>query len=437
MAQALTNTLEHHWLPFTANRQFKEEPRLVSKAEGMYYWNHKGEQVIDACSGLFCCAAGHGRKEIAEAVQKQLMEMDYATSFQLGHPSSFELAYRIAAMMPGDINRVFFATSGSEAVETAMKIALAYFWAKGEGQRVRFVSRERAYHGANFGGTALSGLVKNREVYGTGLPGVVHMRHTDLPDHEFVKGQPETGAEMADDLLRFVQLYGGDTIAACVVEPVAGSTGWLVPPKGYLDRLREICDEHGILLIFDEVICGFGRTGKAFAAQTFDVVPDMMTMAKALTNGTQPMSAVAIREEIYDTIVDQAPENAIELFHGYTYSAHPAACAAGIAAQDIYEKDRLFERGEEMSPYFVDAVMDLRDIPIVENIRAQGMMAGIDLASAERPGARGFDAQIKLFNAGLHLKATGDCALVAPALIAEKSHIDEISGVLREVLSAY
>ena len=437
MAQALTNTLEHHWLPFTANRQFKEEPRLVSKAEGMYYWNHKGERVIDACSGLFCCAAGHGRKEIAEAVQKQLMEMDYATSFQLGHPSSFELAYRIAAMMPGDINRVFFATSGSEAVETAMKIALAYFWAKGEGQRVRFVSRERAYHGANFGGTALSGLVKNREVYGTGLPGVVHMRHTDLPDHEFVKGQPETGAEMADDLLRFVQLYGGDTIAACVVEPVAGSTGWLVPPKGYLDRLREICDEHGILLIFDEVICGFGRTGKAFAAQTFDVVPDMMTMAKALTNGTQPMSAVAIREEIYDTIVDQAPENAIELFHGYTYSAHPAACAAGIAAQDIYEKDRLFERGEEMSPYFVDAVMDLRDIPIVENIRAQGMMAGIDLASAERPGARGFDAQIKLFNAGLHLKATGDCALVAPALIAEKSHIDEISGVLREVLSAY
>ena len=403
----------------------------------MYYWNHKGERVIDACSGLFCCAAGHGRKEIAEAVQKQLMEMDYATSFQLGHPSSFELAYRIAAMMPGDINRVFFATSGSEAVETAMKIALAYFWAKGEGQRVRFVSRERAYHGANFGGTALSGLVKNREVYGTGLPGVVHMRHTDLPDHEFVKGQPETGAEMADDLLRFVQLYGGDTIAACVVEPVAGSTGWLVPPKGYLDRLREICDEHGILLIFDEVICGFGRTGKAFAAQTFDVVPDMMTMAKALTNGTQPMSAVAIREEIYDTIVDQAPENAIELFHGYTYSAHPAACAAGIAAQDIYEKDRLFERGEEMSPYFVDAVMDLRDIPIVENIRAQGMMAGIDLASAERPGTRGFDAQIKLFNAGLHLKATGDCALVAPALIAEKSHIDEISGVLREVLSAY
>jgi len=437
MAQALTNTLEHHWLPFTANRQFKEEPRLMSKAEGMYYWNHKGERIIDACSGLFCCAAGHGRKEIAEAVQKQLMEMDYATSFQLGHPSSFELAYRIAAMMPGDINRVFFANSGSEAVETAMKIALAYFWAKGEGQRVRFVSRERAYHGANFGGTALSGLVKNREVYGTGLPGVVHMRHTHLPDHEFVKGQPETGAEMADDLLRFVQLYGGDTIAACVVEPAAGSTGWLVPPKGYLDRLREICDEHGILLIFDEVICGFGRTGKAFAAQTFDVVPDMMIMAKALTNGAQPMSAAAIREEIYDTIVDQAPENAIELFHGYTYSAHPAACAAGIAAQDIYEKDKLFERGEEMSPYFVDAVMDLRDIPIVENIRAQGMMAGIDLASAERPGTRGFDAQIKLFNAGLHLKTTGDCALVAPALIAEKSHIDEISGVLRDVLSSY
>ncbi len=436
MAQVLTNTLEHHWLPFTANRQFKEEPRLMSKAEGMYYWNHRGERVIDACSGLFCCAAGHGRREIAEAVHKQLMEMDYATSFQLGHPSSFQLASRIAAMTPGDLNRVFFANSGSEAVDTAMKIALAYFRAKGEGQRVRFVSRERAYHGVNFGGTALSGLVRNRDTYGTGLPGVVHMRHTDLPDHRFVAGEPETGAELADDLLRFVQLYGGDTIAACVVEPVAGSTGWLVPPKGYLDRLRRICDDHGILLIFDEVICGFGRTGKAFAAQTFDVVPDMIAMAKALTNGAQPMSAVAIREEIYETIVDRA-ENAIELFHGYTYSAHPAACAAGLASQDIYEKDRLFERGEEMSPYFSDAVMDLRDIPVVENIRAQGMMAGIDLAPAGTPGARGLDAQIKLFNAGLHLKTTGDCALVAPALIAEKSHIDEISGTLRDVLSGY
>ena len=311
----------------------------------MYYWNHRGERVIDACSGLFCCAAGHGREEIATAVQKQLMEMDYATSFQLGHPSSFELASRIAAMTPGDINRVFFANSGSEAVDTAMKIALAHFRARGEGQRVRFVSRERAFHGVNFGGTSLSGLVRNRDTYGTGLPGVVHMRHTDLPEHRFVKGQPETGADLADDLSRFVQLYGGDTIAACVVEPAAGSTGWLVPPKGYLDRLRKICDEHGILLIFDEVICGFGRTGKAFAAQTFDVVPDMITMAKAMTNGTQPMSAVAVQEEIYDTIVDNAPENSIELFHGYTYSAHPAACAAGLATQDIYEKDRLFERG--------------------------------------------------------------------------------------------
>ena len=437
MAQTLVNTLEHHWLPFTANRRFKEEPRLISKAEGMYYWNHRGDRVIDACSGLFCCAAGHGREEIATAVQKQLMEMDYATSFQLGHPSSFALASRIAAMTPGDLNRVFFANSGSEAVDTSMKIALAYFRAKGEGQRVRFVSRERAYHGVNFGGTALSGLVRNRDTYGTGLPGVTHMRHTDLPEHKFVTGQPETGAELADDLLRFVRLYGGDTIAACVVEPAAGSTGWLAPPKGYLERLRRICDEHGILLIFDEVICGFGRTGKAFAAQTFDVTPDMMTLAKALTNGAQPMSAVAVQEEIYDAIVDGAPENEIELFHGYTYSAHPAACAAGLATQDIYERDRLFERGEETSPYFADAMMDLKDVPVVDNIRAQGMMAGIDLAPAEQPGTRGPDAQIRLFESGLHLKTTGDCALVAPALIAERSHIDEISGVLRDVLSAY
>ena len=437
MAQLQTNTLEHQWIPFTVNRQFKEEPRLMAKAEGMYYWNHKGEKIIDAASGMFCCAAGHGRREIAEAVHTQLMEMDYATSFNLGHPSAFELASRVAALTPGDLNRVFFACSGSEAVETAMKIALAYSAAKGEGQRVRFVSRERAYHGVNFGGTALSGLVKNRDVYGTGLPGVVHMRHTHLPEHKFVKGQPETGAELAEDLLRFVQLYGGDTIAACFVEPVAGSTGWLVPPKGYLNRLREICDAHNILLVFDEVICGFGRTGKPFGAQTFGVTPDMITMAKALTNGAQPMSAVAIREDIYETVVNAAPENSTELFHGYTYSAHPAACAAGIASLDIYKNDQLFERGEELSPYLVDAMMDLQDIPIVDNIRAQGMMAGIDLAPDERPGLRGFDAQVKLFNAGLHLKATGDCALVAPALIAEKSHVDEISGILREVLSTY
>lgn len=437
MVQVQTNSLEHQWLPFTVNRQFKDEPRLVTKAEGMYYWNHKGDKVIDASSGLFCCAAGHGRREIAEAVHNQLMEMDYATSFQLGHPSSFELASRIAALTPGDLNRVFFANSGSEAVETAMKIALAYGVTKGEGQRVRFVSRERAYHGVNFGGTALSGMVKNRDVYGTGLPGVVHMRHTHLPDHKFLKGQPETGVELAEDLLRFIQLYGSDTIAACFVEPAAGSTGWLVPPKGYLNRLRQICDDHGILLVFDEVICGFGRTGKPFGAHTFDVTPDIITMAKALTNGAQPMSAVAVREEIYDTIVNAAPENTVELFHGYTYSAHPAACAAGLAAMDIYKNDQLFERGEEMSPYFMDAMIDLQDIPIVENIRTQGMMAGIDLAPSERPGLRGFDAQVKLFNGGLHLKATGDCALVAPALIAEKGHVDEISGVLREVLSAY
>jgi beta-alanine--pyruvate transaminase len=435
MAQVRTNTLEHFWMPFTANRDFKDSPRLFVKAEGMYYWNHTGDRIIDAASGLFCCAAGHGRREIADAVHRQLLEMDFNTTFQAGHPAAFELASRVASLTPGSLNRVFFANSGSEAVDTAMKIALAYFYARGEGQRVRFVSRERAYHGVNFGGTALSGLVKNREAYGAGLPGVVHMRTTHLPGHTFVRGQPDTGAELADDLLRYVQLYG-NTIAACFVEPVAGSTGILVPPRGYLKRLREICDAHGILLIFDEVICGFGRTGKTFAAQTFDVTPDMITMAKALTNGAQPMSAVAVRDDIYDSIVDAAPEAAIELFHGYTYSAHPAACAAGLATLDIYARDDLFARGEALSPYFLDGIFDLQDVPVVQNIRGIGMIAGIDLAPAAIPGGRGYAIQKKLFDAGLHLKATGDCAIVAPALIAEKSHVDEICGILRDVLSA-
>jgi beta-alanine--pyruvate transaminase len=436
--QIQTNTLEHQWMPFTANRDFKAAPRLMVKGEGVYYWSHEGHKILDGSSGLFCCAAGHGRKEIAEAVYHQLMEMEYSPPFNAAHPLGFELARRVAQITPGDLNRIFFVNSGSESVDTAIKVALAYHRARGEGQRTWFISRERAYHGVNIGGTSLSGLMKNRQSFGEVMPHVAHMRHTWLPEKgRFVRGQPEHGAELAEDLQRFVALYGGDNIAACVVEPIAGSTGILVPPKGYLERLREICDANGILLVFDEVICGFGRTGQAFAAQSFGVMPDIMTMAKALTNGAQPMGAVAVSERIYDTITLSAPEHAIEFFHGYTYSGHPAACAAGIAAQEIYEREGLFERGRELAPYFQDAMFDLRDLGVVTDIRAYGLIAGIDLAPDGAPGVRGYDATKRLYNAGLHVKFTGDSGIVAPPLIAEKAHVDELAGILRKVLSAY
>jgi beta-alanine--pyruvate transaminase len=431
------NSLEQHWAPFTSNRDFKAEPRLIVKAEGMYYWNHRGEKLIDGSAGLFCAAAGHCRKEITEAVSRQLATLDFASPFQSGHPLSFELARRVAQLTPGDLNYVFFTNSGSESVDTAMKIALAYQRARGEGTRTRFVSRERAYHGVNLGGVALSGLVRNREAFAVGVASVVHMRHTWLPENRFVKGQAETGADLADDLQRFVDLYGASTIAACFVEPIAGSTGVLVPPKGYLERLRQICDRHGILLVFDEVICGFGRTGKAFAAQSFNVMPDMITMAKALTNGALPMGAVAVSEKIYHTVTSAALDGAVEFFHGYTYSAHPAACAAGIAALDIYEREGLFERAAEMSDYFLDRMFDLKGIKAVTDIRGFGMLAGIDLAPAERPGLCGFDATKRLFKRGLHIKFTGDSGICAPALVAEKRDIDEICAIFREVFSEY
>ncbi len=429
--------LEHHWMPFTANRDFKAHPRLLVSAKGVYYHNHKGEKILDGSSGLFCVAAGHGRREIADAVAKQLVELDYCAPFQSGHPLSFEFANRLAAHTPKDLDYIFFGNSGSEAVDTAIKICLAYHRTRGQGQRMRFVSRERAYHGVNIGGTSLSGLVKNRDAFGAGLAGVVHIRHTWLSENRFTKGQPDAGAELAEDLRRMVELYGADTIAACFVEPIAGSTGILVPPKGYLERLREICDTHGILLVFDEVICGFGRTGKAFAAQSFGVTPDIMTMAKALTNAAQPMGAVAVSKKVYDAIVNAAPEASIELFHGYTYSGHPAACAAGLATLDIYEKERLFERAAEMSSYFLEAVFSLSDLPVITDIRGYGMIAGFDVASAAKPGARGYEVQKRLFEAGLHIKTTGDAGIVAPPLIAEKSHIDEMCDILRNVLRTY
>ncbi len=434
--QYAANTLENYWMPFTANRSFKQNPKLFVRAEGMYYWNHQGERVLDGSSGLFCVAAGHGRREIADAVARQFTEIDYSPPFQFGHPGAFELSRRLAAILPDDLNYIFYGNSGSEAIDSALKISLAYHRARGEGQRMRFVGRERAYHGVNFGGISIAGMVKNREAFGLGLPGVVHMRHTWLPEQRFSKGQPEAGAELADDLQRLVDLHGADNIAACVVEPIAGSVGCIVPPKGYLGRLREICDRHGILLIFDEVITGFGRTGKPFAADSFEVVPDMITMAKALTNGNLPMGAVAVRDEIYETIVNAAPDDTIELFHGYTYSACPVAVAASLAALDIYRDEGLFERAGELSPYFLDSIFALEGIPAITDIRGYGLLAAVELAPGSAPGARGAEALRRLYEAGLLVKATGDALLLSPPLIADRSHVDEICETLRKVLAA-
>ena len=434
--QHTANTLENQWMPFTANRDFKADPRLVVKGKGINYTNHHGDNIIDGSSGLFCCAAGHGRQEIADAVAEQLMELDFCPHFQIGSPPSFELASRVSALTPDNMNNVFFTNSGSESIDSALKIAMAYHSARGESCRSRFVSRERAYHGANIGGTSLSGLMKNRQTFGSLMPGVVHMRHTWAPESRFIRGQPEQGAELAEDLLRFCELLGGGNIAACFVEPIAGSTGCLVPPIGYLERLREICDAHGILLVFDEVITGFGRTGKPFASQTFGVTPDMMTLAKALTNGVLPMGAVVVKDKIYDVINDAAPDGAIDFFHGYTYSGNPTSCAAGLATLNIYEKENLFQRGADLSEYFLDCVFDLEDIDSVTDIRGYGLFAGVDLAVDGVTGVAGTKALKALFEAGLHIKFTGDTAVMAPPLISKKSDIDNIVGILREVLTS-
>lgn len=433
--QYTANSLEHHWMPFTANIDFKDNPRLVVKGDGVFYWDHKGGKILDGSSGLFCTSAGHCRPEIAEAVYKQLQENDFTPPFQMGHPGSFELAEKISRLTPDGIDHVFFANSGSEAVDTAIKIAMAYHRARGEGQRIRFVSRERAYHGVNIGGTSLAGMVKNRETFSGLMPGVIHMRHTWLEENCFSKGQPENGAHLAEDLQRAAETYGGSTIAACFVEPIAGSTGVLVPPIGYLERLREICDAHGILLVFDEVICGFGRTGKAFAAQSFSVTPDIITMAKGMTNGAVPMAAVAVQDHIYETVVNASPDNAIDMFHGYTYSGHPTACAAGLAALDIYEKENLFERAAELAPYFLDQVFSLQDMDVVTDIRGYGLIAGFDVAQGDATGVRGTQLQKDLFWKGLHVKFTADTGIIAPPFISEKQHIDKIVGTIRETLS--
>ncbi len=430
---------DSYWMPFTANRQFKAAPRLFASAEGMHYTSTDGRKILDGIAGLWCVNAGHGRKSIADAVQRQLMNLDYGTAFQIGHPIAFEFSEKLASMSPGGasagLDRIFFTNSGSESVDTALKIALAYHQAVGQGDRTRLVGRERGYHGAGFGGMSVGGIGNNRRAFPAQLPHVSHIRHThDIARNAFTKGQPEFGAELADDLDRLVALHGVGTIAAVIVEPVAGSTGVLVPPKNYLQRLREICDRHGILLIFDEVITGFGRLGTPFAVDYFGVIPDIVTTAKGLTNGSVPMGAVFVIRKIHDAIV-QGPESAIELFHGYTYSGHPVACAAGLATLEIYEAEGLLSRGREMESIWESAVHSLRSMPHVIDIRSIGLAAGIELEPrAGHPGARAYDVFVDCFERGLLVRVAGDILALSPSLIAEQGHMEEMASILSGAL---
>ena len=377
----ITNNLEAHWMPFTANRQFKKNPRLLVRAKGMHYWSHDGRQVLDGTSGLWCVNAGHARPEIADAVHAQLMELDYAPGFQMGHPKVFELAARLTAAAPQTLDHVFFTNSGSESVETALKIALAYHRVKGDGSRIRLIGRERGYHGVNFGGVSVGGMVSNRKHFGALLAGVDHIRHThDLSTNAFTRGEPQHGAELADDLERLVALHDASTIACLIVEPVAGSAGVLIPPKGYLQKLRQICDKHGILLIFDEVITGFGRLGAAFGSDYFGVTPDIMTTAKGLTNGVVPMGAVFVKKEIYETFMN-GPEHLIEFFHGYTYSGNPTSSAASLATLDIYQREGLLTRASEMAKHWEDALHSLKGLPHVIDVRNIGLIGAVELGA--------------------------------------------------------
>ncbi len=427
--------LEALWMPFTANRQFKANPRLLARAEGMHYWTHDDRQILDGVAGLWCVNAGHGRKEISDAVSRQIATMEYAPPFQMGHPLAFELANRLVKLAPGDLDHVFFTNSGSESVDTALKIAIAYQRLRGEGARQRLIGREKGYHGVGFGGISVGGMVNNRKFFGAMLPGVDHLRHTlDIEHNAFSRGLPQWGDHLADDLERLVALHDASTIAAVIVEPVAGSAGVVLPSKGYLQRLRSICDHYGILLIFDEVITGFGRLGTPFGAHYFDVIPDIITTAKGLTNGAIPMGAVFVRKQIYETFM-KGPENAIELFHGYTYSAHPVACAAALAAQDIYERDGLLTRGSQLAKTWEDAVHSLRGSPYVKDIRNLGLVAGIELESRPgAPGARAYEVFVKAYEKGLLVRFTGDIIALSPPLIIEPAQIQQIAGILDETL---
>jgi beta-alanine--pyruvate transaminase len=437
-ATAVPNDLEAFWMPFTANRAFKARPRMVSRAKDMHYFTPEGKAVLDGAAGLWCTNAGHTREPIVAAIQAQAAEMDFAPPFQYANPKSFELASRIAAMAPGDLDHVFFCNSGSEAVDTAMKIALAYWNARGQGQRARFIGRERGYHGVGFGGMSVGGIGNNRKAFGTMLAGVDHLPHTYSREHQaFSKGEPEWGAHLADELERLVALNGDNTIAAVFVEPMAGSTAVLPAPKGYLQRLRAICDKYKILLVFDEVITGFGRLGHAFAAERYGVVPDMITFAKGVTSGSVPMGGVLVKKEIHEAFM-HGPEHVVEFFHGYTYSAHPLAVAAGLAALDVYRDEGLFERAKKLEPIWYDACMSLKGLPNVLDIRCVGITVGIDLASKpDGVGKRGFEAMDRGFHEeGIMLRAVGDSLAMSPPLIVSESQIGEIFEKVARIIKA-
>ncbi|WP_426415489.1 aspartate aminotransferase family protein [Aestuariirhabdus sp. LZHN29] len=427
-----TNSLDAFWMPFTANRQFKASPRILTEAKGMYYKTDDGREILDGTAGLWCCNAGHSREQITEAVSAQIAKLDYAPPFQMGHPMPFELAERLVQHSPEGLDHVFFTNSGSESVDTALKIAIAYHRLRGQGTRQRLVGREKGYHGVGFGGISVGGLVNNRKFFGSLLNGVDHLPHTlNIKANAFTKGLPENGAELADELENIVALHDASTIAAVIVEPFAGSAGVIMPPQGYLQRLRDICTKHGILLIFDEVITGYGRIGDAFAANRFGVKPDMITTAKGLTNGAIPMGAVFVSDDIYNTFMD-GPEG-IELFHGYTYSGHPVAAAAGLATLDIYEQDGLFARGLELESYWQETMHSLQGAPNIIDIRSLGLVAGIEFApSADGAGKRGYEVFLRCFEKGVLVRATGDIIAVSPPLIIEKAQIDRIAEAISE-----
>lgn len=435
MSRMSVNDMRSFWMPFSANRQFHKEPRLFVSADKMHYTTDTGRKVLDATAGLWCVNAGHKRPKIVEAIKNQVEELDYAPAFQMGHPKVFELASRLTRLSPEGLDHVFFTNSGSESVETALKIALAYQRAKGEGGRFRLIGRERGYHGTNFGGISVGGIVSNRKMFGTLLTGVDHIRDThDLERNAFTRGEPLHGAEYADDLLRIIKLHDPSTIAAVIVEPLAGSTGVLVPPKGYLDRLRKHCDDYGILLIFDEVITGYGRLGQPFGADYFGVTPDLMVTAKGLTNGIIPMGAVFASTDIYNTFMN-GPEHMIEFFHGYTYSGNPMACAAALATLDTYEEEGLLTRGEELSDYWADGIFSLRDHPNVIDVRNLGLIGAIELSPiAGEPTKRAFSAFLEAYEQGLLIRTTGDIIALSPPLIISKSEIDFIFETLGRVL---
>ena len=435
----MTTSLENFWMPFTANRQFKASPRMISRASGNFYYTPEGREVLDGTAGLWCVNAGHCREPIVRAVQEQIASLDFAPTFQMGHPLAFEAAEAICRITPEGMKRVFFTNSGSESADTSLKIALAYHRARGDGARRVLIGRERGYHGTNFGGIAVGGIPLNRKLYGGYLAGVDHMRSThDLARNAYSKGQPEHGADFLDELeTRILPLHDPSNVAAIIVEPMAGSTGVLVPPKGYLQRLRSICDKHGILLIFDEVITGFGRLGAPFAADFFGVKPDMINVAKAMNNAAIPMGAVIVRNEIHDAVVQASAEGAIEFFHGYTYSGHPMGCAATIATQKLFAEEKLFERAAALAPYLEETVHALRGTRHVIDIRNLGFVAGIELESRPgAPGRRAYEALVRCFEAGTLIRVTGDIIALSPPLTFEKAHVDRMIDTIRTALQA-